>query len=86
MPKATKALQFFQVSQERMEYLFERWQDEKRHEDIGDYLEVLEPFATPLGVVLTRMTSRPFGVRYEVDGKKFYATMTATKWTYKQTG
>lgn len=46
-------------------YLYERWQDEKEYEDIGEYLQVIKQYIPEA----TKMYKRPFGVACEVaDG------------------
>ena len=44
-------------------YLYERWQDEKAHEDINDYLKALQK-TIPQAY---KMTKRPFGVVCKCD-------------------
>jgi len=59
---------------EKIMYLWNRWQDEKEHEDINDYLTAIKAFMPET----CKMTKKPFGFETvtEIDGKKLYGKIT----------
>ena len=56
---------------EKAAYLACRWLDEKDYEDIREYQKVLEKLV-PDYVTITKMTRRPFGFRFMIDGREFF--------------
>lgn len=61
-----------------MARLWERWQDEKEHEDINEYKIPLDQLIDPgTGIVITSMTKKPFGCRVLVNTKAYHITMKA---------
>jgi hypothetical protein len=48
----------------RFNYLYDRWQDEKDHEDFKDYVEAMMKMM-PSGATLVKGTKRPFGVTFK---------------------
>ena len=57
----------------RLTHLYGRWQDEKKYENIEDYLKSMQEVLP----TASKMTKRPFGVIYENGGETFYATAKA---------
>lgn len=75
----------FSIVRDTLEHLANRWQDEKEYEDLAEYGEVLKK-KLPEGFELVRMTSRPFGFKFKVDGLKgFSVFVTAKKIGWKRT-
>lgn len=56
--------------------LCDRWQDESQYEDINDYAEVIFDVVTKefpdYGTKLIGATKQPFGLKMQVDDKKFH--------------
>ncbi len=53
-----------------LEYLFDRWNEEKQYEDFKDYKkEVVKRLSE--GMTLFRMIKKPFEVVVEIDNKKY---------------
>lgn len=65
------ALDFYNAAEHTMGNLFSRWMDESQYEDINDYQKPLNPIAEKCGVKIVKMTKRPFGCIFAVDGKEF---------------
>lgn len=65
------ALNFFHKALDRMGYLASRWMDESQYEDINDYKANLQKFIDEnnLGVTITKMSKRPFGCEFTVNGE-----------------
>lgn len=55
---------------ERLCYMFERWLDEWKYEDINDYLGYMQKFE-PNAFAITK---KPFGIKVKVDNKVHYFT------------
>jgi prolyl oligopeptidase PreP (S9A serine peptidase family) len=68
--------QLFSESSKTLEYLYDRWQDEKEYEDIKDYAIPLTPAIEKAGGTNIKMLKRPFAVQFNFEGKtvQFYAT------------
>jgi len=79
-----EALSFYKASQQTMEYLYGRWQDEKEYEDIKDYSKPLEGPAKTAGVNILRMTKKPFGCEFSVGPKVFRLEHTSKHYAYKR--
>ena len=82
--KSKAAADFFQKAQNLLLYLKSRWLEEKEYEDIRDYQKRLDPIAKECGVVITKMTKRPFGCEFTVDGKTFRFNAGLTWVEYKR--
>jgi hypothetical protein len=63
-----KAIDLFHSVAQTVANLGGRWQDEKEYENIEDYKKALEPRATPFGATITKMSKRPFGFDFTVEG------------------
>lgn len=59
--------------------LYGRWLDECQYEDIADYGKVLSASAAPFGLVITKMTKRPWGCQ-------FHDPSTGAKYALKVSG
>ena len=59
-----------------MDYLFGRWLDEQKYEDIVDYAIPFADVLKPFGVVVVRMTKRPFGVIFTLNGGTYHLRRT----------
>lgn len=79
-----QANEFFLAAAVTMENLYERWLDESEYEDIADYAEPLRPIAERCGVVIERMSSKPFSCVYTVDGKRFRASVNSRSYSYRR--
>ena len=81
---STKASDFFEAAQIMAINLYGRWQDEHDYEKIEDYALPLTPIANDHGVKIIKMTKRPFGCHFSVDGKTFQLKVTARAYEYKR--
>jgi len=70
---------FFNESIDKLGYLYNRWQDEMEYEDIKDYQLPLNPIAKKFGVTILKMTKKPFGCDFTVDGETYKITVSATR-------
>lgn len=63
--------------------LYDRWLDECKYEDINDYGKALNKVIVSefpnYGVKLVSSTKRPFGIKLEMDGKKFHVYVKIEK-------
>ncbi len=58
--------------QDRLEYLYARWQDEREYEDINDYGTAISPrLERHGGVTFKKMQKRPFGFVFMVDNRDY---------------
>ena len=71
------ARDFYEDAADVIANLASRWQDEKAYEDIEIYRTSLQTLATKYGVLVIKMTKRPFGCEFAVDGKTFKLSITA---------
>jgi len=58
-----------------MQYLAERWDDEKGYEPISDYQAIIEPKILQAGGTIDRMTKTPFGVEFTIDSTRFFISV-----------
>ena len=56
-----------------LEYLYDRWQDEKEYEDWADYAAQMKKM---FGNMFVKATQRPFGVVIKIDGRLRQAKIT----------
>ena len=56
-----------QVVQERLGYLYSRWQDEKEYEDWEDYDKAIKDLLKPFDVDVKKTMKSPFGCVCLVD-------------------
>ena len=82
--KSKAAKDFYEKAQNLLGDLYSRWLDERGYEDIKDYQKPLDPIAKECGVVITKMTKRPFGCQFTVDGKHFSFNVGLTWVQYKR--
>lgn len=56
--------------------LYDRWRDESDYEDINEYgkfiTKVINEQFPQYGVTLVSSTKKPFGVKVNIDGRKFH--------------
>ena len=81
---AIAASDFFTAVADTTGYLYERWLDEKDYEDINDYLPVVAKIADEFGVSIVKMTKRPFGFHFTVDGRTYAMCATLRTISYKR--
>lgn len=55
-------------------YLCSRWQDEKKYEDINDYLHSVQTFVGE-SVKILRISKAPFGLFYKIGPLEFHFFM-----------
>jgi hypothetical protein len=63
--------------------LYTRWMDEKEYEDIKDYEKVLTPYVEGIGGEVIKMTKRPFGIQFKLEGVKYHFFLTLKQYGYK---
>jgi len=63
---------YYKDQQEKLGYLYDRWQDEKQYEDFGDYAKFMErSFDGYPGLKFVKATKRPFGVQFMSNGRVY---------------
>jgi hypothetical protein len=62
--------------------LYARWLDEREYEDIADYAAIVKPRVTEIGGTFVRMTKRPFGFVYTLDGITYTVTINMRGYKY----
>ena len=68
----------FRAVQSKLEYLYDRWQDEKEYEDFSEYKETLEKAFTEQGATVTKVTKSPFAAHFTAsDGLRYIAKVTS---------
>lgn len=77
VPETSQGMVVFRAVQKNLEYLYDRWQDEKEYEDFSEYKETLAKAFTEQGATLTKMTKAPFAAHF--------TTQDQTKWVAKVT-
>jgi hypothetical protein len=81
---STQASDFFDAVTDLTERLYGRWLDEKDYEDINDYRAPVQQIADGFGVTIVKMTKRPFGFHFSVDGRTFAMTVNTRSISYKR--
>jgi len=76
-----KATSIFNALQDRIFYLYERWQDEKEYEDFADYQKSAKERVEALGFGYIDMTKRPFAIKVQID--EYQIALSVTQKTYK---
>lgn len=66
-----KLRNIFKDAQDKMEYGYFRWQDEREFEDINEYSSLFEPTFEKYGASLVKMTKRPFGCIFRLGEYHF---------------
>ena len=63
----TQACKWFEMltATQLLDNLYGRWLDESEYEDIAQYGAALNNSAEPFGLVVTKMTKRPWGCYFE---------------------
>lgn len=77
-----KILDFANKIEQLFFNLYERWQDEKEHEDINDYGARLAK-ELPEGWAIVKMSKSPFGIKFTIGTDAeymIYATSKAYGW------
>lgn len=64
-----------------MTNLYSRWLDEQKFEDIEDYGDVIEK-NLPKGIIIERVTKRPFGFVFNVGTDAHYRMIINSKREY----
>lgn len=67
---------FFDEVKDTFQYLAGRWEDEKEHEDIGEYLPPLQVIAKKHNVKIQFMRKKPFGFVFICDCKGYKMEVT----------
>lgn len=77
----------WRASHELMEYLYERWQDEKEYEDIKDYAcPALQKIVEAKGGKIHKMTARPFACQFFIGNYRFEMRTTSRNHGFKSLG
>ena len=69
----------YKAVQLKLEYAYERWQDEKDYEDIQSYGALFSTICTSKGAKFLKMTKRPFGFQADIGGHKVQYGCTQTR-------
>jgi hypothetical protein len=72
-------MDFFKEVKDKIQYLFDRWQDEKEYEDFKDYDKPLLPIADKHGVSVKKMTKCPFEIWVDSEGTTFIIRVTSSQ-------
>jgi hypothetical protein len=84
-PEGEKAQKFHNDIMGTLNNLYSRWLDEKEYEDIKDYqVPALVDAAKKHGVFISKMTKKPFGLIFTVNGAPFQAYVTTTRFGWKR--
>lgn len=75
---------FYLNQQKLMANLFSRWQDEFEMEDINDYAVQLKKEVEKIGGSFIKMTKKPFGFQFELDGAFYHIFISKRKYQYKR--
>lgn len=75
---------FLNEGAETLSYLYERWQDEREHEDINDYAKPLAKLAEKHGLSIIKMNKKPFGCNVSINNRKFQIDVTARSMGWKE--
>lgn len=78
------ASNFFEETEELMNNLYWRWQDECRYENINHYQIPLDSIAKKNNVIITQMNKRPFGCTFTTDDRTYQYKVTGTTISYKR--
>ena len=79
-----KARELYEQLEEKMVNLYSRWLDERNYEDIRDYSVHFENDVQAIGGTFVRMTSRPFGFVYTLEGVSYQIAIAKDTYTYKR--
>lgn len=74
----------YKNAQDLLLYLYERWQDEKEHEDIKDYEKPLHDLLLKANAENVVMKSRPFGFICTIGGGVYQYSVTARVYAFKR--
>lgn len=85
-PEGQKVNAFVNEGAEAIAYLYDRWQDEKEHENINDYSKPLEALATKHGLKIEQMNKKPFGCTVSINNRKFKVDANARSIGWKSIG
>jgi hypothetical protein len=84
-PASTDALNFFNESMDLMSLLYARWQDEKEHENINEYLLPFRESANQNNITLIKFSKRPFSFTFSIaDGRIYRMTHTDSTCKYQR--
>jgi hypothetical protein len=73
----TQAQQWLDGMASTLEYLSDRWSDERGHEDIQEYAKAIErPVDGFPGASVEKMTKRPFGCVVRIGGGRYRVSVT----------
>jgi hypothetical protein len=73
----------FSTIQGLLQNLWARWQDEGKYENIDDYGKVIAK-NLPKGFKLSRMTKRPFGFEFSINGGLYAIKATGQYLSWKR--
>lgn len=82
--KSQAASDFFDAAAPVLGDLRVRWEYERGYEKIADYILPFRSIAAKHGVTLGRMTARPFGFTFSVDGKTFQINISRNTVGYRR--
>lgn len=81
---ADKVQKFFRANQNLIVSLYYRWQDECEYENIADYSKVIAKPVVKIGGKFVKMTKRPFGFVFTLDGSTFHFTINGSRYSFKR--
>lgn len=76
--KDEKAYAIFMGTREIVANLYARWMDEKKYERPEDYFQAVAPIVNQNGGRMVRMTGRPFGFRFVIEGEVYWCAIRKT--------
>lgn len=76
IPATAPGLVFFRSVQSKLEYLYDRWQDEKEYEDFAEYKKVAQGYCTG-DVKFEKLTKSPFALTFTSDGHTYTAKINS---------
>jgi hypothetical protein len=85
----SKADELYQAMEKTINYLYDRWQDEKKYEEWNDYIEHMKKLFAEMqkstnteNAVFVKASKRPFGLTFDFEGWRFVlsANSRAYRW------
>ena len=80
----SKTNDIFNKLEDRLVYLYSRWQDEKEYEDFNEYIESAKESVTEAGGTFVSMKKRPFYVEIEIGKYRIRITVTSCHYEWKR--
>lgn len=84
-----KARAFWNATIEPLANLYDRWLCEREYEDFADYVACMRRWLATkpefVGIVITKMTKRPFGLTFVINTRTYVVKVTQRQTTLQRT-